>query len=147
MKRYPPHLRTAIKLARAREPRATKIKLPPEPPVVPALLKVMLRGAGLSIPVREFQFCDERKWAFDYAWPANRIALEIEGGAWTGGRHTRGGGFLDDMEKYNEAACMGWRVLRCTPDEFNDKTARVVQMVQRAARETASPLQPMETPP
>jgi len=40
------------------------------------------------------------------------IAVEIEGGVWTGGRHTRGAGFRQDMEKYNEATAMGWRVFR-----------------------------------
>jgi hypothetical protein len=46
------------------------------------------------------------------------VALEVEGGAWSGGRHTRGAGFLGDMEKYNAAAILGWCVLRCTPQQL-----------------------------
>lgn len=76
---------------------------------------------GLPEPVPEFEFAKEagRKWKFDWAWPSKAIALEIEGGIWRGGRHNRPIGFLKDMEKYNAAALLGWRVFRCTTDEFN----------------------------
>lgn len=73
---------------------------------------------GLPIPETEYRFCDARKWRFDFAWPESRIALEVEGGVWTGGRHTRGSGFIKDMEKYNIAAMLGWRVLRVQPKDL-----------------------------
>ena len=53
--------------------------------------------------VKEHKFHPTRKWRFDYAIPAHKIALEVEGGVWTGGRHTSPKGFLNDMEKYNTA--------------------------------------------
>lgn len=68
------------------------------------------------VPVKEHVFHSHRKWRFDYAFPEHKVALEVEGGVWTGGRHTSSRGFLGDMEKYNAAACLGWRLLRCTPD-------------------------------
>lgn len=68
--------------------------------------------------VKEFKFHPTRRWRFDYALPAHKIALEVEGGVWTGGRHTRPQGFLRDIEKYNTATLMGWRVFRITPDEL-----------------------------
>ena len=64
---------------------------------------------------KEYRFHATRMWRFDYAFPQHRIALEVEGGVHTGGRHIRPKGFLNDMEKYNAAAVAGWRVLRCTP--------------------------------
>ena len=70
---------------------------------------------GLPAPVAEYTFHETRKWRFDWAWPDNRVALEVEGGIWTGGRHSRGAGMLKDIEKYNAAALAGWRVLRVTP--------------------------------
>ncbi len=73
---------------------------------------------GLTEPVEEYRFC-HRKWAFDFCWPECKIALEVEGSIWTQGRHTRGSGFLKDMEKYNEAAILGWRVLRCSRQQFD----------------------------
>lgn len=68
--------------------------------------------------VKELKFHPKRRWRFDYALPEYMIALEVEGGVWTGGRHTRAAGFLGDMEKYNTATIMGWRVLRTTPDRL-----------------------------
>tara|TARA_R110002153_G_scaffold239886_1_gene394447 strand:+ start:5843 stop:6205 length:363 start_codon:yes stop_codon:yes gene_type:complete len=70
---------------------------------------------GLPEPVTEHKFHPIRRWRFDYAWPDHKIALEVEGGVWTGGRHTSSVGFIKDMEKYNAAACLGWRIIRCQP--------------------------------
>ena len=67
-------------------------------------------------PVGEYRFHPVRRWRFDWAFVSpNKIGLEVEGGIWTGGRHVRGAGFLKDIEKYNAAAVLGWRVLRVTP--------------------------------
>lgn len=74
--------------------------------------------------VKEYKFHPIRRWRFDYAIPEHKIALEVEGGVWTGGRHIRAQGFLGDMEKYNTATLMGWRVFRTTPDELY-KTATI----------------------
>ena len=85
---------------------------------------------GLPAPVAELQFEPLRGWAFDWAWPEAKIALEVEGGVWSGGRHTTGKGFVGDMAKYNRAACLGWRVLRVQPIEL--LTLATVQMVKEA---------------
>ena len=74
-------------------------------------------------PVREFAFHPTRKWRFDFAWPEYKIAVECEGGAWSGGRHTRGAGFIADCEKYNAAALAGWRVFRFTGEMINSRSA------------------------
>lgn len=78
--------------------------------------------------VKEFRFHPKRLWRFDYAIPDHKIALEVEGGVWTNGRHTRSQGFLGDMEKYNTATIMGWRVLRTTPtDLYKLKTIEMIK--------------------
>ena len=53
--------------------------------------------------VKEYRFHKTRKWRFDYALPSFKIALEVEGGVWSQGRHTRPKGFLGDIDKYNMA--------------------------------------------
>lgn len=68
--------------------------------------------------VKEFHFCPDRKWRADYAFPNDKLLIEIEGGVWSGGRHFRGVGAIKDMEKYNEAAILGYRLLRFTPKQI-----------------------------
>lgn len=79
---------------------------------------------------KEYKFHPTRKWRFDYAIPEHKIALEVEGGVWTGGRHTSPKGFLNDMEKYNTATMMGWRVFRTIPDELHSNAT--LQMLRSA---------------
>lgn len=71
----------------------------------------------------EFRFHPVRKWRFDLAWPDRMIAVEVDGGVWSGGRHTRGAGFVADCEKTNEATAMGWRVFRFPTPHVSDGTA------------------------
>lgn len=83
---------------------------------------ILLCRSELGIDViREYRFHPTRKWRFDYAVPSYRIALEVEGGVWVQGRHTRPQGFLGDIEKYNTATLMGWRLIRTTPCELMTK--------------------------
>lgn len=83
----------------------------------------LCRAAGLPEPVPEYTFAKPRRWRFDYAWPLHRLALEIDGGVWTQGRHTRGAGKIADMEKLSEAAILGWRVLYAVPDDLRNGVA------------------------
>nr|DAM65294.1 MAG TPA: DNA mismatch endonuclease [Caudoviricetes sp.] len=80
--------------------------------------------------VKEHKFHPKRRWRFDYAIPEYKIALEVEGGVWTQGRHTRPQGFLGDVEKYNQATLMGWRVFRTTPSELYRKAT--IEMLKTA---------------
>ena len=73
--------------------------------------------------IREYKFAENRKFRFDFAWPTKWVAVEIEGGIWNEGRHTRGVGFAADCEKYNLATVDGWRVLRYTADMVRDGSA------------------------
>lgn len=67
--------------------------------------------------VREYRFHPTRRWRFDYAIPSLRIAIEIDGGVWVGGRHNNPTGYLGDLDKFNAAATMGWVVLKFTPKQ------------------------------
>lgn len=78
--------------------------------------------------VKEFQFHPTRRWRFDYAIPAKKVAVEVDGGVWTGGRHINPAGYINDMEKLNTAASMGWLVLRITTDDrFAMKTFELIK--------------------
>ena len=87
--------------------------------------------ADVDVPTyqREHRFHPTRRWRFDFAWPDHKLAVEVEGGAWTGGRHTRGSGFVADCDKYNAATVLGWRVLRFTTSHLRDEQA-VIEQIQ-----------------
>ena len=88
-------------------------KIPRRSPLESAF-EWQLKASGLSYEC-EVGFDPKRRWRFDFVVGVSRlIAVEIEGGIYRNGRHTRGRGFEADCEKYNAAAIQGWRVLRGT---------------------------------
>lgn len=101
----------------------------PDRPLMP--VELLCRVDGLPMPTPEYRFHDTRKWRFDYCWPDHKLALEIEGGVWTRGRHTRPSGFLKDMAKYNAAARLGYRVFRCTPTQIHVVMPLIAEVLTR----------------
>ena len=94
------------------------------------MFETLCAAHGLPVPVREFRFHDVRRWKFDFAWPDDYVALEIEGGAFRGHGHRSVGVFLKNIDKYNEAQLAGWVLLRCTTDDI--KSGAVFELVKRA---------------
>lgn len=80
------------------------------------------RAAGLN-PVAEHRVVPTRRWRFDFAFPDQLIAVEIEGGTWVNGRHSRGKGIENDCEKYAQAMILGWQVLRVTTNQVKNGLA------------------------
>ena len=68
--------------------------------------------------VPEFTFCEGRKFRWDFAFPDFRLAIEVQGGLFSGGRHVRGAALLQEQEKRNIGAELGWRILYVTPQEL-----------------------------
>jgi hypothetical protein len=62
--------------------------------------------------IYEYKFDTVRRFKFDYANLRLKIAIEMEGGIYTGTGHAKTGRYLSDMEKYNEASIKGWIILR-----------------------------------
>lgn len=48
------------------------------------------------------------------------LLIEIDGGGYVAGRHSRGGGMEADAEKQSAAAILGYRVIRLTPKQVED---------------------------
>ncbi len=127
-------------LANGGSVRATPVRGTGESPVAsrsaqidetsPELFLPACKLHGLSRPVPEHRFHPDRKWRFDYAWLKLKVALEIDGGAYSQGRHTRGKGFIKDQEKRNEALLLGWKVFHCVPQDVKDGS--VFELLKRA---------------
>jgi len=92
------------------------------------LFALHLRASGITGYVRELKFGPNRQFRFDFAWENEGLAVEVEGGTWSGGRHVTGKGFESDCEKYNLACLLGWRVLRFTGKQV--KSGIAIDFVQ-----------------
>ncbi len=101
-----------------------------EPSVLENQIAWHIKAYCLPPPETEYRFHKVRLWRFDFAWPSRKIALEIEGGTWNGGRHVTGAGYAKDCEKYNEATISGWKVIRATADMVSNGQA--IQIIKRA---------------
>jgi very-short-patch-repair endonuclease len=80
---------------------------------------ILMCYPGFPAPTPEYKFHETRRWRFDYAFLDVKLAVELEGGIWTKGRHTRGKGFSNDMQKYNSASELGWTLLRYEPTKID----------------------------
>jgi len=83
-------------------------------------IRARLKAAGL------------RDWRFDFAWPSEKVAVEIDGGVWSRGRHVRGAGFVGDMEKLNVAVLANWKVLRFSANHI--RSGYALDTISRALR-------------
>jgi very-short-patch-repair endonuclease len=109
----------AFRFRGAPKPEKEKGKMAPSK-LEETLARQLAESPDIPAPVREVRFLDSRRWRFDFAWPDVKLACEVEGGVYSGGRHTSGAGFEKDCEKYNTALVLGWRVLRVTAKHVRD---------------------------
>lgn len=74
-------------------------------------LLVRLERAGLPLGETQYPVVVGRQFRFDRCWPNQRVAVEVQGGVWIAGAHSRGSGVQRDCLKLSMAAAVGWRVL------------------------------------
>jgi very-short-patch-repair endonuclease len=104
------------------------------PSKLEATMALQIRAHNLPAPETEFRFHPIRRWRFDFAWSELKIALEINGGTWSQGRHSRGTGQTNDAQKGNTAQLMGWVVLTATSDMV--KSGEAIKAVLEAMGKT-----------
>lgn len=95
-----------------------------------------LRAAGVGFQ-RELMLIPGRRFRFDFLIDGSDLVVEIEGGTWSGGRHTTGAGFRSDCYKYNRALELGYRVLRYTTDMVTKREA-ITQVLEILGAEALS---------
>ena len=90
------------------------------------ILATALRALKIEFE-QEFQFHPTRKWRADFHLKGKKILVEVEGGIWSNGRHTRVKGYLGDLEKYNEATMMGYQVIRFSTEQV--KSGKAIEQI------------------
>lgn len=91
-----------------------------------------IRAKRLPEPEREVQLFKDRRWRYDLVWRPQMLTVEVDGGTWVRGAHSRGWGQRRDAEKQNRAVLEGWAVLRFTSDMVMSGEA-VATLVQALA--------------
>ncbi len=100
-----------ISFSLRRSPRAAKLDVSIGPRSdLETALDFQITAARLPEPEIEHKFHPDLDWQLDFAWVEHHLAVEVDGGTYSGGRHVRGSGFEGDCEKINAATLMGWRV-------------------------------------
>jgi hypothetical protein len=93
---------------------ALALRLPGYDPGESDLELVTLRaliGAGLPIPVQQHRVVlNGKRCRIDLAYPELKIAIELQGWEWHGGRES----FDDDKARMSELTAIGWRGLEIT---------------------------------
>jgi very-short-patch-repair endonuclease len=69
-----------------------------------------LRGLADDDMVRQWTPFTGRRFRFDFAWPAARLAVDVQGGQFVRGGHARPKVINQDCEKSRLAAAYGIRV-------------------------------------
>lgn len=133
---------------------------------------VQLRALApdLPRPEREFEFDPNRRWRLDRAWPAYKVAVELEGGTYSRpvrchncgtevrairksgepGKRMRTGGFhqtsryLSDREKYNRLALDGWTLLRFVHEDVIDNPGVMSETIRAALENHAYGVRPTD---
>lgn len=120
--------------SRQNEPQRVKVKR--KASYDPKIVTAFFKEHGIPEPLWEFQFHSVRKWRFDMSWATNEphkeggVFLEVNGGIFIRGAHSRGAQTLKDWEKWNEAVCMGWKPLFCQPCDLCTK--QMADTIKRA---------------
>jgi len=81
------------------------------------IVEAFFKNCGLPECTFEHKFHKTRKWRFDMAFLEDMIAIEVQGGVFSGGRHSRGAGMRKDYEKHNQAVLYGWRMIYVLPEQ------------------------------
>lgn len=82
----------------------------------------------MAVGEAEYRFHTDRKWRFDYAWPAAKVAIEIDGGQW----QVTGRDLSREAERNNEAQIAGWCVLHMTSEQIDKRVLWCAEQVRRA---------------
>ena len=107
--------------------RSTRVKTHQSESIGESILANQLRVLKIGFE-QEYKFHPKRKWRADFHIVGKMILVEVEGGVWSSGRHTRGKGYIGDMKKYNAAVVMGYQVLRFSTEQV--KSGLAVQQIE-----------------
>lgn len=113
--------------------KAKRAKQPRQPSSLESAFHVLAKLAALPPYQTEYEFHPSRKWRWDICWPTEKVAVEMDGGIFTKqASHSSISGILRDMEKHNAATILGWRTLRYSTKDLEERPLQVMDEVKAA---------------
>ena len=88
---------------------------------------------GLPTPEREYRFAPPRRYRADFAYPEQKILVEVQGGIYTRGAHSRGTGLERDYEKINLAQLNGFMVFQFSRKMI--ESGEAITVLEKALKE------------
>ena len=90
------------------------------------------KQCGGPVLATEHRYHKTRMWRFDYAHLDTNVAIELDGGLFTGGGHVRPQHVQDTCDKKNEAILAGWVVFTLgTGIITEDRVRAIVEFVKQ----------------
>jgi very-short-patch-repair endonuclease len=86
----------------------------------------------LPTPERNVRLIEGRLFTWDFVWRAQRVCLEVQGGTWSQGAHSRGAGQARDAKKQALATLAGWRCLAVTTDQI--RSGEAIRWIEQALK-------------
>ena len=97
-------------------------------------LELLMIADDLPEWKRDYRFeMPRRKRELDFAWPEYKVGVEVQGGIWTKGAHTRGVGYMRDCSKLNDGQLAGWIILWVTGKHI--ERGKAIVWIRRALTE------------
>lgn len=105
--------------------------------VAEARLLRAIGRAGIELPVCQYEVSDGAGFTakIDFAWPAELVAVEMDGYRYHGSPRA----FGDDYERECRLAELGWSVLRTTPHAFDRSPERFLRRLRRELNQRKLP--------
>ena len=97
------------------------------------LLAQQMQFVGLPVPEREYRFASPRRYRADFAYPEKKILVEVQGGIYTRGAHSRGTGLERDYEKINLAQLNGFMVFQFSRKMI--ESGEAITVLEKALKE------------
>jgi len=90
----------------------------------------LIRSARLPLPMLQYVVRDDDGPVarVDFAYPRERVAIEVDGFRYHDGRAT----FDHERTRGNEIVTLGWKLLRVTATHLDDHPSEVVEWIRRA---------------
>ena len=77
-------------------------------------LREELAPLDLPMPERQYLIVEDKAWRLDFAWPQFMLAIEVDGGNWIRGSHTR----ASDYVRRRAIVGHNWRCYSYHTDEL-----------------------------